>query len=176
MHEVMISTARLALCYPEVEDFGALLPILSDPAVMAMAFGGQAMSREAAQEFFEREFDWNRTGAKPGVLRDRASGAIIGFAGLKACAALDAGDFELGFVLAKNAWGKGYATEIGFAQLAYGFDTLGCTRLLGLVSPHNMASRQALRKLGMEYCRSIVTPERGERQVFVKEKPCRAAA
>jgi len=171
MSDVMIATARLTLCYPKETDFGALLPILSDPAVMAMAFGGQVMDAGAARHFFEAELDWTRSGCKPGVLREIATDKVIGFAGLKACDVLGRDDFELGFVLASTSWGKGYATEIGLGQLAHGFDTLACARILGLVSPRNAASQQALKKLGMVYHSTHATAQRGDREVFVKQNP-----
>lgn len=172
MDDVMIATERLALCYPQENDFAALLPLLADPEVMSMAFCGHAMDTASARRFFETELDWKRSGRKPGVLREIATSRVIGFAGLKACDALADDDVELGFVLASASWGKGYATEIGLGQLAYGFDTLGCRRVLGLVSPRNTASRNALKKLGMVYHRTVETAGRGDREVFIRERAC----
>lgn len=167
----MIVTARLELAFPQHKDFEALWPILSDASVMALAFSGKGMERLAAQEFFLNEFDWQGSGRAPGVLRERSSGRVIGFAGLKACSVLDADDLELGFVLARDVWGRGYATEIGEAQLSHGFEVLGCSRLLGLVSPMNTASRHALEKIGMCLQRTVDTPDRGARLVMVKNRP-----
>lgn len=168
MSAVMLATPRLELCYPEPEDFTDLYPVLADPVVMDMAFGGHAMTHEAAQTFFEEEFDWPRRGRKLCVLREKASGRVIGLAGLKACSSLAAEDYELGFVLSRDCWGKGYATEIGRAQLEYGFATLGCARILGLVSPDNAASRHALMKIGLAYHSTVMTVERGARQIFLR--------
>jgi len=170
MSAVMLATPRLELCYPEPEDFTDLYPVLADPVVMGMAFGGHAMIREAARTFFEEEFDWSRSGRKLCVLREKASGRVIGLAGLKACSSLAAEDYELGFVLSRDCWGKGYATEIGRAQLEYAFATLGCTRILGLVSPDNAASRHALMKIGLAYHSTVMTAERGARQIFLRPR------
>lgn len=166
MSATLLVTPRLELCYPEPEDFSTLSAVLTDPDVMKMAFGGQAMTQEGAHAFFASALDWHRNGRNPGVLREKASGRVIGLAGLKACTALGGQDYELGFVLARECWGKGYATEIGRAQLAYGFAALGCTRMLGLVAPDNAASRHALMKIGLAYHSTIMTTERGAREVF----------
>lgn len=171
MPEPMIVTERLELAYPQREDFADLWPILSDAGVMALAFSGGKMDRPAAQEFFLQTFDWQRTGKAPGILRERSTGRVIGFAGLKVCHVLDADDLELGFVLAREVWGRGYATEIGEAQLQHGFGVLGCSRLLGLVAPQNAASRRTLEKIGMSLHGKVDMAERGARLVMVRSRP-----
>ena len=65
--------------------------------------------------------------------------------------------------------GQGIATEIGKAQLVFGFEQLGCERLLGLVNPQNTPSIHALEKLGMRYVRTIADAKRGPRSVYVIE-------
>jgi ribosomal-protein-alanine N-acetyltransferase len=103
------------------------------------------------------------------VLTEQPTGEVIGFAGLSPCDALADDDFEIGFVLARQAWGRGIATEIGEAQLVFGFDRLKCGRLLGLVDPRNAPSIHALEKLGMRYLRTVADPKRGSRCVYVIE-------
>ena len=61
------------------------------------------------------------------------------------------------------------ATEIGEAQLVFGFEQLECARLLGLVNPQNTASIRALEKLGMRCQGTVADPERGPRRVYVIE-------
>jgi ribosomal-protein-alanine N-acetyltransferase len=102
-------------------------------------------------------------------LKRKPAGEIIGFAGLSPCDALRARDFEIGFVPARRVWGKGIATEIGEAQLAFGFGQLKCGRLLGLVDPRNAPSIHALEKLGMRHLETIADPRRGSRNVYVIE-------
>jgi RimJ/RimL family protein N-acetyltransferase len=103
------------------------------------------------------------------TLVDRSDGDVLGFAGLLPSTVLDADDFEIGFVLSRHAWGRGIATEIGAAQLAFGFDRLACRRLLGLVEPANAASIRALGKLGMTHLKDIKPPGRARRSVYVME-------
>ena len=76
---------------------------------------------------------------------ERESGAVIGDGGLHPLG----GDVELGYTLARAAWGRGYATELGRALLAYAFGELGAERVVAQVEPDNAASRRVLEKLGM---------------------------
>jgi [ribosomal protein S5]-alanine N-acetyltransferase len=164
----VITTGRLELCAARPEDFLPLYEsVLSVPEVMRQVMSGQVLREDAAQLFFTEKFDHAGTGQRPGILVERASAQVIGFAGLMPCSVLGASDFEIGFVLARAAWGRGYAQEIGRAQLAFGLSTLGCTRLLAQVSPQNPASMGALEKIGMHLHSTVESEGRGQRHVYV---------
>jgi [ribosomal protein S5]-alanine N-acetyltransferase len=153
----IIVTPRLRLRSLAPTDFRPLHDhVLSHPAVMALALSGQPMSTLQAREFIDRNFDHDASGTKLGVLIERATGQVIGFAGLLQCDTLEEPDYELGFVLRRSAWGHGYATEIGRGQLEYGFNVLRLKRLLALVSPSNIVSTTAL---GMESTPSPTMPD-----------------
>ena len=167
----IIVTSRLCLRSPISADFQPLYEdVFSDAAVMALALTGKPMSSTQSLEFFQRNFDHEASGKKLGVLIERATTQVIGFAGLLPSDALGETDYELGFVLRRSVWGHGYATEIGRGQLDYGFRVLGLTRLLALVSPANQPSIAALRKIGMKFYCSVDNAERGSRNVFVAQK------
>lgn len=102
---------------------------------------------------------------------ERASNDVIGFAGLIPCDSLGVADFKIGFVLAKPFWGRGYAQEIGRAQLEFGFSQLRCTRLLAHVSPQNPAAIKALESLGMRWHSSFDVAGRGPRHVYLASAP-----
>ena len=169
----IISTQRLSLRSPIPSDLEILYErIFSDDRVMRFVFGGVSLSRDRASEFFASAFDCEATGRKLGVLVEKDSLEIIGFSGLIACSALGEKDYEIGFVLARAAWGNGYATEIGFGQLEYGFSTLGCKRLLAQVATENARSIAVLRKIGMTFHSSMLTEGRGPRQIYVAHPAC----
>lgn len=173
MHEPaeIIVTSRLCLRSPIPADLETLHEnVFSDPAVMALALTGRPMSPTQSSDFFQRSFDHDSSGKKLGVLVERATTQVIGFAGLLPSDALGESDYELGFVLRRSAWGRGYATEIGRGQLDFGLRALGLRRLLALVSPANDASIAALRKIGMTFHDSVDNAERGRRLVFVAQK------
>ena len=167
---VILTTPRLILRAAVEEDISILQDlILGDSDVMRFAFSGAPMAGDAAEDFIRRSFTFGESLTGLAVLTETPAGEVIGFAGLSPCDALGADDFELGFVLARRAWGRGIATEIGEAQLAFGFEQLKCGRLIGLVDPRNAPSIHALEKLGMRYLETIVDPKRGGRRVYVIE-------
>jgi RimJ/RimL family protein N-acetyltransferase len=167
---VILTTPRLILRATLEADISILQNLIfGDSDVMRFAFSGAPMAGEAAEDFMRRFFTFGDSLTGMAVLTEKPAGDIIGFAGLSPCDALGAGDFEIGFVLARRAWGKGIATEIGEAQLAFGFEQLKCGRLLGLVNPRNAPSIHALEKLGMRYLETIADAKRGSRRVYVIE-------
>lgn len=56
---------------------------------------------------------------------------------------------EIGWRLAFNYWGKGYATEGASAMLQYGFKTLLLQEIVAVTAIHNQRSRHVMKKLGM---------------------------
>ena len=164
----VISTERLILRSAQLRDLGKLFEIVfSNAEVMQHAFYGKIFNIEEATEFFENTFDFTGTGTQLGVLTLKNTGEIIGFSGLLPCPVLGEQDYEIGFVLGRDFWGKGYATEIGQAQIKYGFEVIGCKRLLGVVLPENAASKAALLKSGMVYHSMVETETRGKREVYI---------
>jgi ribosomal-protein-alanine N-acetyltransferase len=171
----IITTDRLVLRSVGDADPGQLYDLVfSDPEVMLHAFKGGTLSEENAADFFNNTFDHDGNGKQLGVLTLRNSGNIIGFSGLLECSILGCSipgkpDYEIGFVLGREFWGRGYATEIGIAQIEYGFDLAGCDRLLGVVTSKNEASRSALIKIGMSHHSTVETEQRGLREVYMAQ-------
>jgi len=56
--------------------------------------------------------------------------------------------FELGWVLGRGHWGKGYAFEAARACLDYAFGILGRERVVSLIRPENQRSIRVAEKLG----------------------------
>ena len=56
---------------------------------------------------------------------------------------------EVGYTFAKENWGKGYATEALAAMIEYLFDTVGVTRVFGMLHPDNPASAMVLERSGL---------------------------
>jgi RimJ/RimL family protein N-acetyltransferase len=135
----------------------------------ALRFSGRTNDGGKSRRGDAKVFYLRRSPHRNAVLADRPTGDIIGFAGLLPCEALGTEDLEIGFVLSQNVWGRGIATEIGKAQLAFGFEQLNCRRLLGLVDPRNGPSMHALQKLGLRYVKDVTERGRANRSVFCIE-------
>ena len=58
---------------------------------------------------------------------------------------------EIGWRLARSAWGRGYATEAARAALAFGFDTLGLSEIVAFTVVANTRSRAVMQRLGMSH-------------------------
>jgi RimJ/RimL family protein N-acetyltransferase len=56
---------------------------------------------------------------------------------------------ELGWRLARDAWGHGYATEAARASVRFGFEELGCDELVAFTAAGNVRSRAVMERLGM---------------------------
>lgn len=94
----------------------------------------------------------------PFPVREKSGGALVGTALLKYLPAVDANgqqhdtsDLEVGWHLARAAWGQGYATELGRALLELGFAHHRCDLLHAVVEPGNTRSMAVARRIGMQH-------------------------
>jgi len=58
---------------------------------------------------------------------------------------------EIGWRLAAEHWGRGYATEGAQAALAFGFGILGLTEIVSFTVPENVRSRRVMERLGLTH-------------------------
>ena len=56
---------------------------------------------------------------------------------------------EIGWRLAAEYWGRGYATEAARAALAFGFDTVGLDEIVSITTPGNQRSRRVMERIGL---------------------------
>ncbi|MGY4858022.1 GNAT family N-acetyltransferase [Cryobacterium sp. AP23] len=85
------------------------------------------------------------------ALERRDTGEFIGFTGLAPMpeGVPGSGGVEVGWRLARSAWGQGYATEAATAALRFGLDTLGLTEVNSITAVVNLRSRRVMERLGM---------------------------
>lgn len=60
-------------------------------------------------------------------------------------------NFEFGYRLVRNQWGKGHATEIAKALVSYAFNILKLPEVYGTTKPDNVVSQKVLMKAGLTY-------------------------
>jgi len=60
-------------------------------------------------------------------------------------------EIEIGFMLKRSAWGKGYATEATKRLLRFAFEETPIEELVATIDPENTASRRVLEKCGLAY-------------------------
>jgi RimJ/RimL family protein N-acetyltransferase len=80
------------------------------------------------------------------------AGAFLGFIGLAHPAFLPAFSdrVEIGWRLARRAWGRGLASEGAAAARDHAFDVLRLPELISIIHPENQRSRRVAEKLGMQ--------------------------
>ncbi len=118
-----------------------------------MRFLGGRMHRHAALEISERIADhWETYGFGLWAAIDPADGRVAGFTGacLTAWHPSYAQDVEVGWRLARTAWGRGYATEAASAALRHGFDELGLNEVVSLTATTNTRSERVMQRIGMQ--------------------------
>jgi RimJ/RimL family protein N-acetyltransferase len=144
----VIETDRLllrALADDDLDD--AHRELYSDPEV---TWSGATFSREeAAEGIATKRRHLEEHGFGMLAVTDKATGEFYGWGGLQY---MEGGpDVELGYYLARKAWGKGYATELSRAFMELAFTQLGLDRVVAVVRPGNEASKNVLAKVGFTF-------------------------
>jgi ribosomal-protein-alanine N-acetyltransferase len=144
-----LTTERLYLRPFTPADSATIHAVYADPDVMRyVGHGAHRTMAETASALRTYGDVLERRGYSFLAVTERASGALIGDGGLHPLGGVGP-DVELGYTLARDAWGKGYATELGLALVEYAFTVLRVPRVVAQVEPANAASRHVLAKLGM---------------------------
>jgi RimJ/RimL family protein N-acetyltransferase len=87
------------------------------------------------------------------ALELRETGEFLGFTGLRIPAmSLPIGPcVEIGWRLAADRWGQGFASEAARAALGYGFVTLGLDEIVSFTALPNVRSQAVMRRIGMTH-------------------------
>lgn len=144
-----IVTARLALRPWRHGDRAPFAAMNADPHVMEHFPQPLSVAEsDALVDRFMAHIDRNGFGFL--AVEERASGAFIGFVGLNRPAYdLPFGPcVEIGWRLATEHWGKGYATEAARAALDHGFGALDLDEIVSFTAPANLRSRAVMERLG----------------------------
>jgi len=141
-----IDTARLTLRQPEMGDALSMFErYASDPDVTRFLGWPRHRTVEDTEAFLRFSTDeWERWPAGPYLIELRGDGRLLGSTGL----GFQTPDQAVtGYVLARDAWGKGYATEALAAMIAVARLT-GLAQLYALCHPEHARSRRVLEKCG----------------------------
>ncbi|MCC2668529.1 MAG: GCN5-like N-acetyltransferase [Armatimonadetes bacterium] len=145
-----IHTERLHLREWREQDWEALFEFRSDPRVLRYLQRTEPYSQEEAYELVRAKV-WVQH-SRPRYAYDFAVVLsslehVIGEIGL--VAGEQPGEAYLGFIVHRDYWGNGYATEAARALVAFGFEKLKLRRVIAGCDPANNASENVLLKLGM---------------------------
>ena len=171
-----IETERLILRMPRADDLDGAVEQLTDPEVMR--FVGGAVLREAVPVVLQRWLlRWAENGFGPLAIERREDGRFVGRVGLLVwdtrtwtrSSLLDAaehGRVELGWGLARSAWGNGYAFEAAVAARDWMHER-SFERLISLVNPENTRSVRLAQRLGATPGETVTVPSGSPAVVWV---------
>jgi ribosomal-protein-alanine N-acetyltransferase len=141
-----IQTARLVLRRPQRRDAEIIFSRYANDADVTryLAWPRHRNLRDTLQFLEFSDNEWDHSPAGPYLIESRSSGRLIGSTGIEFETEYRA---STGYVLARDAWGQGYASEalLGIVGVC---GTLGLTRLHAIVHVEHAASRRVLEKCG----------------------------
>ena len=147
---VVVSTQRLVLRHLTMDDLDALAMLYADPDVRRY-FPDGTQTREETREELEWILDvyYAKYGYGLWATIDKETGAFIGRCGLLPWEIEGRTEVEVAYLLDKDYWGRGLATEAARAIVDYAFATLPVERLICMFEPANEASRRVAANAGM---------------------------
>jgi RimJ/RimL family protein N-acetyltransferase len=144
-----LQTERLLMRGFREEDLDALAEISADSEVTRWVGDPDGLSREDTwrrMAYFVGH--WELRGFGQWALFERDSGLMVGRAGLLRPEGWPG--LEVGWLVARQHWGRGFAPEAGRAAIEWARDALGATHIISLIEPHNERSARVAEKLGMK--------------------------
>lgn len=147
-----LESERLLLRRYQDEDFDFLYSLLKNPAVMRYVRGGLPKSRQQALEFLYWIYRSYREHPSHGLLllMRKEDGVRIGHAGLVEQCVAGHAELEVGYWLAPEFQGSGYAKEAAALLCREAFKETTRNRLISLIQSGNGASCRVAEALGME--------------------------
>ena len=147
----ILETERLLLRAWKEEDAEPYYQMNQDPRVIECL--PNSLSREEVKKFIADQNDcFLKNRYAFWAVEEKTSGVMIGFCGFMAAKEpLPASAIEIGWRLASEYWGHGYATEAAKAVLDYGWSTLALEEVFACTVIENDSSRRVMEKIGMQH-------------------------
>ncbi len=146
----MLETDRLILRRLDERDVDRIFAMRSDPEVMRFIRAPQNRA-ESVNWLNLVSSRWASDRIGFCALIEKQTDKFVGWCGLWQLKETD--ELEIGYAIAKEFWGKGFATEAARAFLKYAFDRLKPDKIVGVAEPENVSSRRVMEKLGMQFVR-----------------------
>ena len=163
---IILTTNRLVLRHLELGDLDALYALYRDPEMRRYFPDGIRTFDETREEL-----EWHQHGhprhPELGLWAtvERETGKFLGRCGLLPWTIDGSLEVELAYMIAKDHWGLGLATEAAQGIVRYAREQLGRTRLICLITHGNIASTRVAEKVGMSYERDY-TDEFGPCMIY----------
>jgi len=163
---MIVETKRLILREIAVEDAEFVLRLVNEPSFVSN-IGDKGLNNLHDAERFILEGYWTnqeRSGYGMFLVELKGGGDPIGSCGLLYRKVLDVTD--IGFAFLPEFWNRGFAYEAAEAMMKYGHSTLGVKKIVGLTSEDNLGSINLLKKLGMDFKKTVKMSDDDSGTVF----------
>lgn len=152
----IIETERLLLKPYTPAERGAFIELLSDERVMEYVDKG-VMSPEAADALWRKMMDemYPKGVDTIWAVFAREDRRYIGNASIRPMPEKKE-NWEIGYYLRAEEWGKGFGSELARRLVGYGFEDLGLEAVYATVDYENGPSRKILEKAGMSFYEEAV--------------------
>ncbi len=158
--DTVIETPRLIMRPFKQEDFGLFCALMADAEVNALL--KPVTDEETNKKLFAGMLEqYKKDGYSKWAVFEKDSGKFVGRAGVNKVAGVD-GLTEVGYILHKEFWGKGYATELAKAVYDYVFTHLNMDSISSLCHADNKASAAVMTKFGLKYTDDVFYPFLGD--------------
>jgi RimJ/RimL family protein N-acetyltransferase len=144
-----LQSPRLILRQWTPEDARFLYQLNLDPQVLEYTGDGAFESVHDARTFIENYRQYQLHGFGRWLIVRHADGAKLGWCGLRR--ADNRLEVDLGFRLAQEYWGQGYASEAALACLKYGHQYLEIPEIIARTHRSNLRSQRVLERIGMHF-------------------------
>ena len=144
----MFETDRLILRRLDERDVEVIFAMRSDPEVMRFIRAPQNLV-ETVNWLNLVSSRWASDGIGFCAIIEKQTDEFSGWCGLWRLK--ETNELEIGYAIARDAWGKGYATEAAHAFLQYAFEQLKPDKIVAVAEPENVSSRRVMEKLGMKF-------------------------
>ena len=169
---VVLETGRLLLRHLTMADLDALAALYADPDVRPYFPDGTRTFEQTRDELaWIIDVYYPRYGYGLWATILRETGEFIGRCGLLPWDIEGRTEVEVAYLLAKDHWGRGLATEAARAIVDHAFATLPVERLICMTDPENDASRNVAVKVGMTTLWENYVDEYGPAHVYAIQRP-----
>jgi len=151
-----LKSLRIGFRALEDNDFQNLLKLDMDPDVRAFFPGGVSTPELLREKIAKSRASFLEKGFGEFSMTELKTGRFIGRAGF---AGLDDGEIEVGYLLLKEYWGQGLASEALVALLDWARNSLPVSRILAYAPVDHRASLGVMRKAGMRYLKTAVAQD-----------------
>ncbi|HEY3131687.1 MAG TPA: GNAT family N-acetyltransferase [Acidobacteriota bacterium] len=141
-------TPRLRLRPPQKDDAAVIFSEYArDPEVTRFLLWRPHKSVRETKLFLTRcTTAWQRCSAFPWAITEKASGRLVGMVEVR----IDGHKADIGYVLSKAYWGRGYMPEAAAAIIEWALQQPALYRIWAVCDTENRASARVLEKVGMK--------------------------